>query len=191
MKHTQSKVWDPLVRVGHWTLAAAFTAAYLSGDDSQPLHLYAGYALLGIVLVRQIWGLVGTPPARFASFVRPWQDVRSHLRAVARLSPPVHPGHNPAGGWMVVILLTALLATALTGVAAYGEGGGILGTGLTGLGHDAKEGLEEVHELLAGFTLFLVFIHMGGVLVESLLTGENLPKGMVTGRRNLTNSTTR
>lgn len=173
MKDVETRVWDPLVRIGHWLLAAAFVVGYASGDDAPPMHVYAGYMVLGVILFRVIWGFIGTPHARFSDFVRPWGEVREHLASVMRLSPKSSVGHNPAGGWMVILLLVMLLATSLSGAGLW-----ILGEGSV-LG----EGLEEAHEFLANTTLLLVVIHVGGVLVESLLSGENLIKAMLTGRK--------
>jgi cytochrome b len=118
------KVWDPFVRAGHWLLAAAFVTAYITGEEWQGIHIYAGYTVFGVVAFRLLWGLVGTRPARFTSFLAPLSRVKAHLHAVGRLEAPAYPGHNPAGGWAVVILLTLLLHTTLAGRATLAGGGG-------------------------------------------------------------------
>ncbi|MDZ7752812.1 MAG: hypothetical protein U5S82_14360 [Gammaproteobacteria bacterium] len=41
------------------------------------------------------------------------------------------------------------------------------------------------HWLLVGGFLVLVAAHIGGVMVESIFTGENLPKSMVTGIKHI------
>jgi len=177
------KVWDPLVRMFHWTLAGAFAIAYLTEDDFLSLHVWAGYTILGLVLFRLLWGLVGTRYARFSSFVfspgKVWSYVKNTLSFRARR----YIGHNPAGGAMIVLLLASLLVTASTGLVLYGaeENAGPLASLSSSLGGDWGEAFEEVHEFFANFTLVLVLIHVAGVLVESLVHGENLVQAMWTG----------
>ena len=178
-----NRVWDPFVRIGQWLLAAAFLVAYLTGEEWLTVHVVAGHVLAGVVVFRLGWGVIGTPPARFRSFVRPFAAVRDHLRDLARLRARPYAGHNPAGGWMVVALLSTLVLLSLSGLAVLGsEGGGPLaGTAFaTTLG---EEGWEEVHEVLANLALGLVVVHVAGVLVESMLTGENLVRSMVDGMK--------
>jgi cytochrome b len=178
------RVWDPLVRLGHWALVATFTVAYVSGEEWEALHANAGYVVLGIVLWRILWGFIGSPHARFRDFVRLWPAVRGHLAALARLDPPRYRGHNPAGGWMVVLLLVMLVVTAVSGVGAYGaEGHGPLAGLVAGGPGWLHEALEETHEVAANLMVLLVVVHVAGVVVESWLTRENLVRAMVTGRK--------
>lgn len=179
-----ARIWDPLVRVGHWALVAAFTVAYVSGEEWDALHANAGYVVLGIVLWRVLWGFIGSPHARFRDFVHRWPTVRAHLRDLARLDPPRYRGHNPAGGWMVVLLLVMLVVATVSGIAAYGgEGHGPMAALMTGWPGWLHGAFEEIHEVTANLTLLLVAIHVAGVLVESWLTRENLIRAMVTGRK--------
>ena len=183
---SELKVWDPAVRVFHWSLAASFFVAYLlSEEDWLGVHVWAGYTVLGLVLFRLIWGFIGPMHARFTDFVRRPAIVLAHLKDLARLRTRRYLGHNPAGGAMIVTLLTALLATALTGVALYGaeqHAGPLVGL-MAGIGKDGAEAIEEAHEFLANFTLALVAIHVAGVVVESVLHRENLARAMMTGRK--------
>ncbi len=177
------KVWDPLVRAFHWTLAGAFSIAYLTEDDFLSLHTWAGYTILGLVLFRVLWGLVGTRYARFSSFVFPPGKVWSYLKDTLFFRAHRYIGHNPAGGAMIVLLLASVVLTAFTGLVLYGaeENAGPLASLSTSLGDYWGEAFEEVHEFLANFTLLLVLVHVAGVLVESLIHGENLVRAMWTG----------
>lgn len=177
------KVWDPIVRLFHWTLAGSFLIAYLTEDDFLNLHQVAGYTVLVLILLRTVWGFVGTPYARFSSFVFSPRVVKQYLLETLTLRAKRYIGHNPAGGAMIILLLLSLVITALTGVAVYAaeENAGPLAFWLGHAGEFWEETLEEVHELCANFTLFLVFIHLAGVLVESLIHRENLVRAMFSG----------
>lgn len=193
------KVWDPVVRVGHWSLVVLFAVAYLTGEiEVETLHAWAGYAILGIVLFRILWGFVGTRHARFTDFVFGWRTTAAYARSLLTLRPRHYLGHNPLGGWMAVALLVTLLLVSWSGLELYAtEGKGPLAGNTTALvgpaqangkkdreHEDEDESLwEELHEMVANFCLLLVVLHIGGVLVSSLLHRENLVRAMITGRK--------
>jgi cytochrome b len=165
------KVWDPLVRVFHWSLAALFAAAFATGDKVEWLHVRIGYAILVLVALRLVWGFVGPRHARFASFVRGPRAVLAYLRDMMTLRAPRYLGHNPAGGAMIVALLALLSVTGLTGY--------LMTTDLFW----GSKALEEVHEAFANVTIAAVILHVLGVLVASFEHRENLVWAMFTGRK--------
>lgn len=181
------KVWDPLVRVFHWTVVIGFFTAYLTeGEESTlNLHTWAGYTVFGLVLVRLLWGFIGTRHARFTDFVHRPAVAKEYLGSVLRLKPRRYLGHNPAGGLMIVVLIASLLATTFFGMGllAIEEQAGPLVGWLGGLGESGEEAFEGLHEFFANFTLFMVVLHVAGVIVESLLHRENLVRAMFTGRK--------
>ncbi|HEX8980659.1 MAG TPA: cytochrome b/b6 domain-containing protein [Parasulfuritortus sp.] len=162
-------VWDWPTRIGHWLMAAAFLVAYLTGESEEwrLVHVWAGGTLAGIVAFRIVWGLIGTRHARFWSFLRSPMAAFGYLGGLLRGSPRHYAGHNPAGGWAIMLLLTLGLAAAATGWPTYQEIGG--------------EWLEEAHEVVVNLMLTVVLIHLAGVLVGSLAHRESLPRAMVTG----------
>jgi cytochrome b len=184
-ENAEVKVWDPLVRIAHWLLVTSFFLAYITEDEWLGVHVYAGYIALGVVLLRIAWGLVGPRYARFSDFVKPPKVVLTYLTDVLRFRARRYLGHNPTGGAMIVFMLTALILTAISGIAAHGAEAGVGPmAGLQSVADDRLgEIIEEIHEWLANLTLLLVILHTGGVLVESLLHRENLVWAMFTGRK--------
>jgi len=167
------KVWDPFVRVFHWSLVASFAVAFLVGEerDLRTLHLWAGYSAAALVALRIVWGLLGTRYARFSQFVHGPRQVLGYAVEVAKGREARHIGHNPAGGAMVVALLVSMLGVSLTGHL------------MTTDQFWGSEAMEEAHELLANGMLVLVALHLAGVILESVRHRESLIKAMVTGRK--------
>lgn len=177
------KVWDPLVRLFHWSLAASVATAYIVEDDLLDVHVWAGYLALTLIGVRILWGLIGTRYARFSDFVRPPAEVRAYLMDILRFRARRYLGHNPAGGAMIVALLVTVALTGLSGLALYGaqEFAGPLAPAMRGLSASTAHALEDVHEVLANLTLTLVILHLGGVVFSSLAHRENLIGAMING----------
>jgi cytochrome b len=204
MKEQSVKVWDIGVRVFHWALVISFIIAYASQEDGQRLHIYAGYGVLGLILFRLIWGFVGTKHARFSDFVRGPKEVLAYLRGLIAARPKHFLGHNPAGGWMVLVMILTLSVVSLSGLKLYaieqGQGPFASEISLSPIGvayadsdeyEDEKEGhhseeeafWEEVHEISANLMLFLIFLHVLAVVISSRLHQENLIKAMITGKK--------
>lgn len=197
MKDKQVKVWDIIVRLFHWSLVVAFITAYISGEDESAVHIYAGYIVIGLIAFRILWGYIGSTHARFKDFIYGPGEVKDYLHSLLARKPKHYLGHNPAGGWMVLMLLVSLLITGYTGLEVYGaEGYGPLASSESVVAiaagsmddherheSDAEEFWEEVHEVAANFTLFLVLVHVAGVLVSSRLHRENLVKAMINGKK--------
>lgn len=165
------KVWDPFVRIFHWSLATLFMVAYATGDEIEWLHIAAGYTIGGLVALRIVWGFIGPRHARFSDFVRSPRAVLAYLRDLALLRAPHYLGHNPAGGAMIVALLVLLSGTGVTGYM------------LTADAYWGAKWAEDIHEAFANLTVGLVVFHVIGVVISSLAEKENLVKAMITGRK--------
>lgn len=172
MAGEKTKVWDLFVRCFHWTLVALFVLAYLSGENWEEIHQYFGYGIVALVISRIFWGFAGSRHARFSSFLRSPSAAGAYIRGLFKGTARRYLGHNPAGGLMMVTLLGSLLLTCALGLLMLGLDG-----------HPAEETWEEVHEFFANFTLFLVLLHVGGVIASSIVHRENLPRAMITGRK--------
>lgn len=165
------RVWDPMVRLFHWSLVLGFAVAWATGDEIKWLHLGAGYAIAGLIGFRILWGLVGTRHARFTDFVRHPSTVLAFLKDTARLRARRYLGHNPAGGAMTIAMLLMLAAISATGVM------------MTSDAFWGVEWVEEAHEAAVNVTLGLIALHLAGVAIASLEHGENLVRSMLTGRK--------
>jgi cytochrome b len=176
------QVWDPLIRIFHWSLVVFFALAYFLEDASTNLHSYAGYTIALLLLFRLVWGFIGTEHARFENFPMSPASSLAYLQDMYRGTASRHLGHNPAGTLMVLVLLLSLVICVFTGISLLAlEGSGPLaGTGV----RDWSGGLlVKLHDLSATFTLVLAIIHILGVLLTSKRLGENLVAAMITGNK--------
>ena len=164
-------VWDPLVRLFHWSTVASFAIAWFSAASSDDIHMWAGYVAACLVAFRLLWGLAGTRHARFSEFVRSPATVIAYLRDISASREARYLGHNPAGGAMILALLAALSLTAFTGW---------LETTDTYYG---VAWVQDTHSYAAHAMLVLVALHVGGVVLASVRHKENLVRAMVTGRK--------
>jgi cytochrome b len=196
---SEIRAWDPVVRIFHWSLVASFTIAWLTGEEESRLHEFAGYAVIGLVLIRVVWGFVGTKYARFRDFVYPPSMVLAYARDMLAGKSKRYLGHNPLGGMMIVALLLSLLAASVTGLAVQGaEEGTWPFVSITASASitlpaaisravaeddDKDETWKELHEFFANLSLLLVALHIASVIVGSLVHRENLVRAMFTGRK--------
>ena len=162
-------VWDVPTRVFHWSLALSFLGAYISGDSERwrDLHIMFGYTMLGLIVFRLVWGIIGTRYARFSLFLYGPGRVLAYLKSLLGGENKHYVGHNPAGSWAIFAILGLGLLAGLSGYATYQELGG--------------EWLEELHEGAANTLLAVVIVHILGVIISSVLHHENLVRSMLTG----------
>lgn len=165
------KVWDPLVRIFHWSLVTSFAVAWFSADDMRKLHEFAGYAAGALVAFRLVWGVVGTRYARFGQFVRGPGLTLAYARAVSRGNEARYLGHNPLGAAMIVCLLATMATIVLTGWMQTTDT------------YWGVAWVETVHKTGANVMLGLVALHVAGVVFSSLRHRENLVRSMLTGRK--------
>jgi cytochrome b len=189
-------------------MAIGFFVAYLTEDDAMSVHVWAGYVVGALVLLRIVWGFVGPRHARFADFVYEPRTVLNYLWDLMLGRASRFLGHSPAGGAMVIALFVFLALTVATGLILYAEdeGAGPLASFYTSAAStagpqsvkdlDSSEGqgdrrerrmaestFKEVHEVIANITLGLVIFHVLGVVLASFVHHENLARAMITGRK--------
>lgn len=172
---TRVLIWDLPTRLFHWLLAGGFFAAafiaLIAGEDSAlfPYHAILGLAIAGMVVLRVVWGFVGSRHARFGSFAFGPGAVAGYLRGAFVGSAVRHAGHNPGSAYAIFAILALVLAQAATGI--------LLGTGSGG------DGVKELHEVIAYATLAIVLLHLAGVALHTILHRENITAGMIHGRK--------
>ncbi len=188
MKTQQTKIWDIFIRIFHWSLLSLFTIAYLTEDNFLTVHVYAGYTIIALIILRIIWGFIGSQHARFADFIARPNEIIAYIKDVIHLRAKHYLGHNPAGGAMVIALLFSLSMTLLFGLLTYGtaEFSGPLASLAYSVSNSTANSFKEVHEFFANFTLFLAFLHVAGVAIASFQHKENLVKSMVKKKKKTT-----
>jgi cytochrome b len=178
-------VWDLPVRLFHWLLVISIATSWAAAELGwMRIHFLSGYTILTLLLFRLGWGIVGSYPARFATFIRGPRAALEHLREL-RLPPDRVPpvlGHNPLGGWMVVTLLLVLLAQAGSGLFTSDD---IMVDGpFVDLASSAAvKTLSTTHRLLFDLILVLVATHVAVVAAYLVIRRENLIRPMITGRK--------
>jgi cytochrome b len=165
------RVWDPFVRVFHWSLLACVLLNEFAVDDGETLHQWLGYAALALVGLRIVWGFVGTRHARFADFLPTPRRVLRHVTALFDGAPEHHWGHNPLGALMVFALLAMVLALGLSGWLQTTDA------------YWGVEWVQELHEALAEGLLWLAGLHAASALVMGRIERTRLIKAMVTGTK--------
>ncbi|MBK8163885.1 MAG: cytochrome b/b6 domain-containing protein [Gammaproteobacteria bacterium] len=175
-------VWDVPTRVFHWSLLASFAAAWLTSTDNRFLyhHTFAGYTFTGLLIFRLLWGMVGSRYARFRTFAYDWPSVRSYLSGLLTGKAARYLGHNPVGGWVILLIIALGFLVSIAGILVLGgeEGHGPFAGYIP---YDIGEYAKAVHEASAWTMLAIVGVHITGVVAESFLHRENLILAMLTG----------
>jgi len=165
------RVWDPVVRLFHWSVVAGCFANMFVLEEGETAHDVVGYVVAGVLVVRVLWGFVGSRHARFADFVPMPGSALRYAGATLRGEEERSLGHNPLGALMILALMTLLAGVSITGWM---------------LTTDAWWGnhmLEEVHGTFSNLILVFAIVHVGGVIYASRHHHENLVRAMITGRK--------
>lgn len=167
------KVWDGFVRLFHWGTALLFFANFTLLEGEDKLHAYAGYAVFALVLLRLLWGLIGSRHARFSAFWPRPAAIRAHLKSLRGGEVEPRLSYNPLGALMVFNQLAVLLLIGVTGLM---------------LESDTFWGVawvEEAHEILVDYALICVGLHVAGVIFETRRSRVNLIMAMLRGRKEI------
>ena len=174
-------MWDLPTRLFHWALVALIVLSFVSGQlEVMELHEWSGIVILGLLVFRVLWGFFGGTHARFGSFVRGPRAVIAYARNVMKPGAARFAGHNPLGGWSVVLMLACLAVQAGSGLFANDDTnfeGPLAGR----VSKATSDFFTHVHHINLNVLYVLVALHVGAVVFYLVKKGENLVRPMVTG----------
>lgn len=181
------RVWDLPVRIVHWAMAVLLVVLVVTaklGGGAMEWHVRAGETMLSLVVFRLVWGFVGSSHARFASFLRGPRVVAAYTRSL--FSPPHarFAGHNPLGGWMVIVLLLLLLVQATSGLFSNDD---IATEGPLAryISKDLSDLISSFHSIDAWLVVTLAAVHVAATLFYLIGFRENLIQPMIDGIKRL------
>ena len=170
-------VWDPLVRLIHWSLALTILVNGALTDAEGKLHEWVGYVALALVGIRLVWAFIGPRHARFSAFPpSPARAIR-YVRAVIGGDKTVHLSHNPLGALMAYNLWLTVIVLGVTGYM------------MTTLRFFGIDWVEEAHELAFNWLLLSIALHIAGVAFDTWRSRVNLARAMVNGRKRIPDGT--
>jgi len=164
-------VWDPLVRSTHWLVASSVLANLIVLENGEFPHRWVGYGACVIVLIRTVWGFIGTQHARFSDWFPKPSILLPYLRLLIKGREPRMLGHNPAGAVMMLFMWTLIFGLGVTGF--------LMGTDV----YFGEEWLQDLHSLLSNMLWGCAGVHVLAALVVSWKHKENLVSSMITGRK--------
>ena len=165
------KVWDPFVRIFHWSLVTCIVLNQFVLEAGETAHEWTGYTASALVLLRLVWGFVGGRHACFADFFPTPQRLGRHLQALRRGEQPHYDGHNPLGALMMLALMVLVLSLGLTGWLQTPDA------------YWGEEWLMELHEWLANGLLLAAGLHAAAAIVMGRLERTRLIRAMITGHK--------
>lgn len=175
------KVWDWSIRVFHWMLPLVLFALWYTRLDTETHQLFA-QLLMFLLLYRLIWGVIGTPYARFKHFLYGPKALLGYIKGFLSRDKPVYASHNPLGGLMVVVLLSAMGFQLLTGL--FIDDFLFPGPLFNEVSRATSSWMTDWHHRFFYYLLVLIGLHLTAILVYKL-KGEGLVKAMITGRKSL------
>ncbi|WCD77927.1 cytochrome b/b6 domain-containing protein [Pseudomonas sp. TUM22785] len=172
MRAATIRLWDPLVRLFHVSVAGVFFADYFFTEEGDPWHAWLGYYACAWLLVRVAWGFIGPRSARWHDFWPTPRRLAAHLRALVSGAPCHRLGHSPLGALVMVLMMGAIALLGLSGYLMQ-EVDSLWGV----------DWPQDLHRWSANGLALLVALHLSAAVFESLRLRDNLPLSMITGRR--------
>jgi cytochrome b len=187
------KVWDLPTRLFHWSLVLCFAVSWGSAEstdifsNAMQIHFYAGYTLLTLLIFRVLWGFVGSNTARFSHFWSGIHATKAYARTLLKPRPNDNIGHNPVGGWAVIIMLTLLALQVTTGLFSNNDllDSGPLAHYISG---DLSDTISGIHSIVFNYLITIVGLHVAAVFFYRFYKHSNLIIAMITGYKTLPNT---
>lgn len=173
-------IWDLPTRVFHWLIVLLVPALWWTAEEEMmDVHMLLGQTMLGLILFRIFWGLLGSSTARFSGFVRGPRAILAYLGGRAKAGV----GHSPIGALSVMAMLGALAVQVGLGLFASEDDGLYQGPLSHFVSYDTAEEIAEIHEAWFNVILALIGLHLAAILFYLLVKRDNLVGPMVTGGR--------
>lgn len=184
------RVWDAPTRLFHWAIVVLLGVSWLTESRGwMELHFLSGYSTITLLLFRVAWGVVGSETARFTHFLKSPLAALRHLAHFHRREPDTAVGHNPAGGWMVLVMLILLTVQAATGLCANDDAD-TEGPLFNYVGKDWSDWLSHIHAVNFKLIQIAVLAHIVAILAYAALKRHDLVRPMITGRKHLPDTMT-
>lgn len=181
---TEVKVWDGWIRLWHWSIVFLIPFSYLTARAHRmDWHQWSGYALLTLVSFRILWGLVGSEPARFRTFLGTPAAALRHLGKLRRETGPDRElTHNPAGAWMVALLVPLLFVQAASGLFVYDQ---IFTYGPLArqVSAETQDWATWVHIRAINVIFVVIVLHIMAIAWYRLFPGHDLVRAMMIGTK--------
>ena len=184
MTQESMRVWDLPTRLFHWALVALIALQYASGEFgwlSMRWHYWLGYATLALIVFRVLWGFLGSETSRFGTFLRTPRAVSGYVRDAWRGTGVRRPGHNPLGGWSVLLMLGLVTLQAVSGLFSSDD---IMEEGplVAHASAATVDWMTRIHVYNRYALVLLIALHVGAVLLHWLVARDNLVAPMLHGR---------
>lgn len=184
-KNYAIKVWDISIRIFHWALVAGIGFMWFSGEEGGNImtwHIYIGYCMLGLIVYRLFWGFIGSPYARFTEFLKGPSQTFAYLKNMLKGEKIDYLGHNPLGGWMVIILMILIFTQAFSGLFSSDD---IFTEGpfYSLVSSKTSEFFTSIHHLNFNILLAAIALHISAVAYHAFIKKEALIKSMLTGEK--------
>lgn len=179
-----TRVWDLPTRLFHWSLVLLIALQYASGEFgwlSMEWHFRLGYATLALVVFRVLWGFAGSQTSRFGDFLRGPRAVARYAADLVRGKAGHAPGHNPLGGWSVLLMLASVATQAISGLFSsddISEEGPLVAR----VSSATVDWMTWLHHINRWLLIVLIALHVGAVIAHRVLRKENLVAAMLHGR---------
>lgn len=173
-------LWDIPTRCFHWSVVVLVPLSWWSAENQKfDVHLWAGCTLLVLVVARVVWGFCGSRHSRFSDFLVGPRRVLAYVRGAQSNAPSA--GHNPLGGWSVLVLLTLLFLQAVSGL--FNSDDVFYSAPLYyGASETLRNAMGEVHDWCFDLLLAFVALHIVAVLYHQLRHKQKLVQAMLFGR---------
>lgn len=180
-------IWDFPTRLFHWLLVLSILAQYITADlldDAVQWHFYIGYFTLGLIIFRLLWGMVGPKYAKFSQFVKGPRDVFEYAKTLFDRDSLPSVGHNPLGGWFVVVMIVLVLVQAVSGLFMTDDIflDGPLRRMAT---DDVLTIMNTLHHVAFDTLLYVITLHIGASIFYGIYKRQQLLPPMINGKKPL------